>query len=66
MSSLIQQNSLGDNSDEMRLIYFPTAEPTELFQKRLGDVQSILVRMILIGRKKGRPSSKEVIYEEAA
>ncbi len=66
MSSSIQPNSLVEHSEDIRLIYRPTAEPTELFQKRFDDVQSILARMILIGRKKGRPSSKEVIYEEAA
>jgi len=66
MSSLVKQNSLDQVSEDICLIYCPTAEPTDLFQKRLCDVQSILVRMIMIGRKKGRPSSKEVSYEEAA
>lgn len=66
MSSLMNNNSEDSGSECIRLIYCPTAEPTDLFQKRLSDVQTILVRMIMIGRKKGRPSAKEVIYEEAA
>lgn len=55
-----------DSSESCRIIYCPVAESSEAFQKRRDEVQSIMVRMILLGRKKGRPSTKEEEYEKAA
>ncbi len=66
MSVIKYLNHTDMQFEDIDLIYMPTIEPSDIFEKRFNNVQSILVRMILIGQKKGRPISKEYSYEEAA
>ena len=43
-----------------------TPEPSEEFQKRRDEVQDMIVRILLTGKKRGRPSKKEEYNENAA
>ncbi len=43
-----------------------TPEPSEEFQKRRDEVQDMIVRILLTGKKRGRPSKKEEYNEDAA
>lgn len=54
--------ALGD----FKIILHPHFERPEEFEKRTQEVQEILTKIILLARKRGRPSQKEVPYEEAA
>lgn len=51
---------------EYEIILCPVEEDYQEFQKRFSSVQNIVIRMIAIGRKKGRPSLKDIEYEDAA
>lgn len=51
---------------EYEIILCPVEEDHHEFQKRFNSVQAMVIRMIAIGRKKGRPLSKDVEYEDAA
>lgn len=44
----------------------PTPESSDEFQKRREEVQDIIVRVLLAGKKRGRPSKKEEYNEDAA
>ena len=66
MSTCHNRKVTFDSMEPFRIIFCPVAESSEAFQKRRDEVQSIMIRMILLGRKKGRPSAKEEEYEKAA
>lgn len=51
---------------DVRILLRPIVEGREAFQQRTEQVQDLLVRMILIARKSGRPKATEGNYEEAA
>lgn len=53
-------------SQDIPIIFRPLPEPSIAFQKRKEEVQELIAQMILLGRKKGRPSRKEDLHEEAA
>lgn len=53
-----------DSSLPVNLI--PTPEPSDEFQKRREEVQDMIVRILLTGKKRGRPSKKEEYIENAA
>lgn len=55
---------LVDSSLPVNLI--PTPEPSDEFQKRREEVQDMIVRILLTGKKRGRPSKKEEYIENAA
>lgn len=44
----------------------PTPESSDEFQKRRDEVQDMIVRILLTGKKRGRPSKKEEYNENAA
>lgn len=48
----------------VRLLEIP--EATVEFRKRVELVQALILEMILKGRRRGRPTQKEEIHEEAA
>ncbi|GIL16308.1 MAG: hypothetical protein BroJett040_00590 [Oligoflexia bacterium] len=54
------------SAGSISLIHKPVVESEDLFRKRRVDVQSLIVRMVLIGRKKSRTFESEERYEEAA
>ncbi|RYZ93281.1 MAG: hypothetical protein EOP06_01535 [Proteobacteria bacterium] len=51
---------------DVRILLRPIVEGSEAFQKRTEQVQDLLVQMILIAKKTGRPKATEGNYEEAA
>lgn len=51
---------------DFSLFYKPVVENDDQFLKRFIEVQSIMTRMILIGRKKGKLSKAEIENEQAA
>jgi hypothetical protein len=51
---------------DVKIILKPVIEPIEQFLTRTDLVQDILIRLILLARKNGRPKSAEENYEEAA
>ncbi len=53
-------------SDDLAVYFFPVPESSVEFLKRKEEVQEMIAQMILLGRKKGRPSKKEDSHEEAA
>lgn len=57
---------LQNENNEIEVILCPVPEEHHVFNKRFNSVQSMIVRMIAIGRKKGRPSLKDCEYEDAA
>lgn len=44
----------------------PTPEPASEFRQRRDEVQKIIVQILLLGKKRGRPAKREEIHEEAA
>lgn len=66
MSTRQYRQASVDSVESCRLIFYPVAELPESFRKRRDEVQAIMIRMILLGQKKGRPSTKEEAYEKAA
>lgn len=59
--------SKGDLSQGIEIEIIPFYESEEEFSKRAEIVTSIITRMIALGRKRGRPSTKEgASYDEAA
>lgn len=55
-----------DIVNDIKIIFHPHFEKTEEFEKRTQEVQEMLIKIILLARKRGRPSTKEEAYEEAA
>lgn len=53
-------------TDEIKVELIPSLESDEAFSNRTHEVQQIIKRVILIARKRGRPSMKEEEYEQAA
>lgn len=53
-------------SDDIEVVLIPKAESDALFEARTQQVQEILKKVLLLARKKGRPSRKEDEYEQAA
>lgn len=66
MSAGRKANPLYVVSENIPVIFHPIPESTTEFQKRREEVQELIAQMILLGRKKGRPSKQEVLHEEAA
>ena len=56
----------GHNFQRFEIEIIPFYESNEEFQRRSDIVHSIVARMIAYGRKRGRPTTKEVDYEESA
>lgn len=52
--------------ENLVMLFRPLPEPSSEFVKRKEEVQEMMAQMILFGRKKGRPSQKEGLYEKAA
>lgn len=53
--------------DESLLVkIFPVVESSADFQKRENEIHQIIIRMIFLGQKRGRPVLKEDCNEEAA
>jgi hypothetical protein len=66
MSSGRKPNPLYVVPVDIPVIFHPLPESAADFLKRKEELQELIARMILLGRKKGRPSTKEESYEEAA
>ena len=52
--------------DDIKVLLIPHRESVENFRQRTNEVHDMLVRMILIARKQGRPNLKEMPDEKAA
>ena len=52
--------------DDIKIHFVPHRESVQCFRQRTNEVHDLLVRMILIARKQGRPNLKEIPDEEAA
>lgn len=53
-------------ADDIEVILIPKVESDAAFDERTQEVQEILKKVLLLARKKGRPSRKEEDYEQAA
>ncbi len=51
---------------DIKILLKEVVESSGEFQKRIDQTQVLIVQMILLARKRGRPSEKEEQYEEAA
>ena len=51
---------------DLKIIFQPHFESVDEFEKRTIEVQEMLTKIILLAGKRGRPSLKEEVYEEAA
>ena len=58
--------SVDDRSGEIVLSFCPISESVNDFQKRKIEVQTMLVKMFILAKKRGRPPTTEEFYEEAA
>lgn len=59
-------NSLYVVDENLRVNFIGTPEPSVDFQKRRESVEDMIVRILLTGKKLGRPSRKEFQDEKAA
>lgn len=66
MSSGRKPNALYIVDENLPVNLIPTPEPSVEFDKRREEVQDMIVRILLSGKKRGRPSAKEECNEEAA
>jgi hypothetical protein len=55
-----------DVPEDLKVILCPVPESHAEFQKRKNEVQTMIAKIILLGKKRGRPSYKEETYEEVA
>lgn len=53
-------------ADDIEVVLIPKVESDASFEERTQEVQEILKKVLLLARKKGRPSRKEDEYEQAA
>jgi hypothetical protein len=58
--------SVEDRSGEIMLSFCPISESVDEFQKRKSEVQAMLAKIFILAKKRGRPSTTEEFYEEAA
>ncbi len=50
----------------IKVIFCPKVADQSAFSDQASEVQNLVAQMVLKGRKRGRPSKREEIYEEAA
>ncbi len=61
-----KRNPLFAVRSDLPVTLYPTSEPGSEFMKRHDEVQSIIVKMILLSKRRGRPSEQDQDHEEAA
>jgi hypothetical protein len=61
-----RRSKFQEKPSEYKIILCPVPEDSQDFQRRFNSVQNMTIRMIAIGRKKGRPTIKDLEYEIAA
>ncbi len=61
-----KRNPLFAVRSDLPVMLHPTSEPASDFMKRHDEVQSIVVKMILLSKRRGRPSEQDQDHEEAA
>ncbi|RYZ88503.1 MAG: hypothetical protein EOP06_10850 [Proteobacteria bacterium] len=66
MTALRKKRTPVEVPADVRILLKPIVEEREHFRLRADQVQELLVRMIMIARKTGRPRATEENYEEAA
>lgn len=66
LTRAIRKKELKSAPSEFMVTLQPHYENDDEFLKRTHSVQDLLTRIILLSRKRGRPSLKEVSYEQAA
>ncbi len=59
-------NPLFTVPEGIAVILHPVPEPAAEFQKRTKEVQEMLAKIMLLSKKRGRPSTKEDEYEKVA